>query len=60
MTTNQFDAAYLKGWDAALIEGETAVNPYKRRDYARIWEKAFRDCLANRPLAPGVHMRTYG
>ncbi len=54
------DAAFLKGWDAALIEGESAINPYSRRDYRRIWQNAYKRCMASDPLPPGVHCRTYG
>jgi len=43
-------AAYLKGWDSALIVPEGAANPYRRDDFARRWAFGRRDCLAGKAL----------
>ena len=39
-------AAYLKGWDAALVYRDIGCNPYHRVDYRNRWEHGFRDCEA--------------
>ena len=43
-------AAYMKGWDSALISPNSVCNPYSRRDFHEEWRRGRRDCLANKPL----------
>jgi hypothetical protein len=46
----RFKAAYLRGWDSALIWPTGANNPYHRCDFRDWWEKGRRECLDNKPL----------
>ncbi|HXS24447.1 MAG TPA: hypothetical protein VN719_09470 [Gemmatimonadales bacterium] len=38
------EAAYRKGWDAAVRYAQLFDNPYRRVDYRDRWERGFRDC----------------
>ena len=46
----RLDAAYMRGWDSALIRPCGENNPYHREDFARWWANGRRQCLANQPL----------
>lgn len=43
-------AAFLLGWDSALIQPRGANNPYRRCDFVTAWANGRRLCLANEPL----------